>query len=50
MTWTHFEFASGSNPYIAMTEGAKKKILRRLRRLGWRYTEIKRGFYVVYDN
>lgn len=49
MKWTHFEFASGGNPYITFTEDAKKKLLRRLRRRGWQYTEIKHGFYKVYD-
>ena len=49
MKWTHFEFASGSNPYVAVTEDSKRKMLARLRRRGWRYVEIKPGFYKVYD-
>lgn len=47
--WTHFEFESGSNPYITMTDQARKNMLRRIRYCGWTYEEIKDGFYRVYD-
>lgn len=49
MGWTHFEFNSGANPYITMTDTAKKNMLRRLRRRNIQYVKIKPGFYRVYD-
>ena len=35
MGWSVFEFASGSNDYIATKEWRRKELLRKFDRLGW---------------
>ena len=49
MAWTHFEFTSGANPYISMTEENRKKVMRIWLREGYEIRENKPGFYTVYD-
>ena len=44
--WTHFEFKSGSNPYIAKDEKEKNRILKKY---GDKAREVKPGFYEVDD-
>lgn len=44
--WTHFEFTSGSNPYIATTEKEKNRMLKKYK---GKIQEIKPGFYKVND-
>jgi hypothetical protein len=44
--WTHFEFKSGSNPYIAKDEKEKNRILKKY---GDKAKEVKPGFYEVDD-
>lgn len=47
--WTHFNYMSGSNPYIAMNEKETKRILRKYKRLRIEVELIKPGFYLVHD-
>jgi hypothetical protein len=44
--YTHFEYKSGANPYIAMTDKETKRILKKYK---GKITEIKPGFYVIDD-
>lgn len=44
--WTHFEFTSGSNPYIATTEKEKNRMLKKYK---GKVQEVKPGFYKVDD-
>lgn len=48
-SWTHFEFESGANPYIAFTKKNAEKNMRLWRKKGWDIEEIKPNFYVVHD-
>jgi hypothetical protein len=45
--WTHFEFKSGSNPYIAKDEREKNRILKKY---GNKAKEIKPNYYMVDDS
>ena len=45
--WTHFEFTSGSNPYVAKTEKEKNRILKKYARFN-PYEESP-GFWVIDD-
>lgn len=45
-SWTHFEFKSGSNPYIVKDEKEKNRILKKY---GDKAKEVKPGFYEVDD-
>lgn len=47
--WTHFNYMSGGNPYIAINEKEAKRILRKYKRLGCNVTLIKPGFYLIDD-
>jgi hypothetical protein len=44
--YTHFEYKSGANPYIAMTDKETKRILKKYE---GKITEIKPGFYLIDD-
>lgn len=44
--WYHFEFTSGSNPYIAKDDREKKRILRKYK---GKVTEVKPNFYRIDD-
>lgn len=48
-TWTHFAYTSGANPYITITEAAKRNLIRRHRRAGHTVTRIRPGFWVIDD-
>ena len=45
--WTHFEFKSGSNPYIAKDEKEKSRMLKKY---GDKAKEIKPNYYMVDDS
>jgi hypothetical protein len=45
--WAHFEFKSGSNPYIAKDEKEKNRILKKY---GNKAKEIKPNYYMVDDS
>lgn len=45
--WTHFEFKSGSNPYIAKDEKEKSRILKKY---GNKAKEIKPNYYMIDDS
>ena len=51
--WYHFEFKSGSNPYIAKSEEEGKKVIRRLKRKGYSVVQeevhVLHKFYTVDD-
>lgn len=46
----HFEYTSGSNPYIAKTEKERDRIIKKHKTNGETITEIKPGFYVINDH
>lgn len=45
-SWSHFQFKSGSNPYIALNDEERDRILTKY---GEKVTELKPGFYEVDD-
>lgn len=45
----HFDFLSGSNPYIAMTKKEKDRIIRKYKCRNVAVDEIKDGFYLIRD-
>ena len=45
----HFEYTSGSNPYISKCEAERDRIIRKHEASGEIITEIKPGFYVIND-
>ena len=49
MTYTHFTFTSGANPYITITPRAKTNLIRRLRRRGYKVTRERLGWWIVND-
>lgn len=52
MGWSHFEFTSGANPYIAKTRDERDRVLGNCARLGFRVEEYTRygiEFYIIHD-
>ena len=53
--WTHFEYTSGANPYIAMTYEERDKVLRKWKRRGVLFEEVNLSpdidtkHYLVHD-
>ena len=47
--WYHFSFASGGNPYIAMSASKKDSLIRKYRNRGVKVERIEKGFYLVHD-
>lgn len=47
--WYHFEFTSGSNPYICTSYESAVKLIKRYRRKHITVEKIIDGFYRVYD-
>ena len=52
--WAHFEYTSGSNPYIAKTEEEKDRIIRKYKRKGIAVDKLVHpsfdtDFYVIHD-
>ena len=47
--WYHFSFASGGNPYIAMSASKKDSLIRKYRNRGVKVERIENGFYLVHD-
>lgn len=47
--WTHFNFESGCNPYIAKTEAETARVVRRFRGFGYDVQYLGNGFYFVDD-
>lgn len=45
----HFEYTSGSNPYVAKTDKERDRIIRKHEAAGETVTEIKPGFYIIND-
>lgn len=48
-TWTHFEFTSGANPYIAFIEEEAKELIRKYKQKGYLIEELSEGFYRIHD-
>lgn len=52
MGWSHFDFTSGANPYIAMTREERDRVLGNCAKLGFRVEKSTRHgieFYIVND-
>ena len=54
MAWSHFEFESGANPYIAFEDWKRDEVLANCERLGYEVTEVhpfdgETRFYIVHD-
>jgi len=54
--WSHFDYTSGSNPYIAKTEAERERVMRKYERLGIEVEEVPYSsrdfdtrFYIVHD-
>ena len=47
--WHHFEYTDGSNPYIAMTEKERDRVIRIWRRRNVEVKKLKDGFYRIYN-
>lgn len=48
--WTHFEYTSGANPYIAKTEAERERIFMKYARLGIEIEKLPNGeFYIIHD-
>lgn len=45
----HFEYTSGSNPYIAKTKEERDRIIEKHESAGDKITEIKTNFYLIDD-
>ena len=49
MAWTHFDYGSGANPYIAFDENEAQRVIRVHHRRGNYVRKIKDGFYYIDD-
>ena len=50
ITWTHFEFTSGANPYIAFVkEEEAEELIRKYKQKGYLIEELSEGFYRIHD-
>lgn len=51
--WSHFEYTSGANPYIAKTQAERDRIIRKYKRKGIEVVKEKCSngteFYFVHD-
>ena len=54
--WSHFEYTSGANPYIAKTQAERDRIIRKYKRKGIAVDKVvcssrdlDTEFYIVHD-
>ena len=47
--WTHFDFDSGANPYIAMTKEKREEVMNNCKSLGFEVEEIRPHMFLVHD-
>lgn len=48
-TWTHFEFTSGANPYIAFVKEEAEELIRKYKQKGYLIEELSEWFYRIHD-